>query len=157
MTGPRRTPTDPPPVQPAAGSVGVQQVAERFGAVQTLGGVTLDFPGGQITVLMGENGVGKSTRLKILTSDHQPTDGHVVLEGQRVDLDSPDRVRAAYIRIIPHVSVAENVHAGALPHTGTKRLERTGLRRRTTADLKRREPCPIRNAKRHSPQMSPTR
>ncbi|MFI8081490.1 ATP-binding cassette domain-containing protein, partial [Kitasatospora sp. NPDC086009] len=68
----------PPTAEPAAGSVGVHQVTKRFGAVQALGGVTLDFPAGQVTALMGENGAGKSTLLKILTGDHQPTEGHVV-------------------------------------------------------------------------------
>ncbi|WP_159394547.1 ATP-binding cassette domain-containing protein, partial [Streptomyces sp. NRRL S-495] len=58
-----RPPTDPrPPTGPGAtGFAGVHQVTKRFGAVQALGGVTLDFPAGQVTALMGENGAGKST------------------------------------------------------------------------------------------------
>ncbi|MED7947347.1 ATP-binding cassette domain-containing protein, partial [Streptomyces sp. BE303] len=63
----------PPSVPPPAGTAGVHQVTKRFGAVRALGGVTLDFPAGQVTALMGENGAGKSTLLKILTGDHQPT------------------------------------------------------------------------------------
>ncbi|MFJ1709933.1 sugar ABC transporter ATP-binding protein, partial [Kitasatospora sp. NPDC088346] len=125
-------------------TAGVQGVTKRFGAVQALTGVTLDFPGGQVTALMGENGAGKSTLLKILAGDHQPTEGHVVLDGQRVDLRSPAEARAAGIRIIPqepeiipHVSVAENVYAGALPRATGRRLDRAELRRRITADLER--------------------
>ncbi|WP_371478126.1 sugar ABC transporter ATP-binding protein [Kitasatospora sp. NBC_00315] len=119
-------------------------ITKRFGPVQALGGVTLDFPAGQVTALMGENGAGKSTLLKILTGDHQPTDGHVVLDGRRIDLASPADARRAGIRIIPqepeiipHVSVAENVYAGSLPRTAARRLDRTELRRRITADLHR--------------------
>ncbi|MED7947424.1 ATP-binding cassette domain-containing protein, partial [Streptomyces sp. BE303] len=70
--------------------------------------------------------------------------GHVVLDGERVDLASPAQARAAGIRIIPqepeiipHVSVAENVYAGSLPRKAGRRLDRTELRRRITADLKR--------------------
>ncbi|MED7954370.1 ATP-binding cassette domain-containing protein, partial [Streptomyces sp. BE303] len=99
----------------------MHQVTKRFGAVRALGGVTLDFPAGQVTARKGENGAGKATLLPILTGDHQPTEGHVVLDGERVDLASPAQARAAGIRIIPqepeiipHVSVAENVYAGSL-------------------------------------------
>ncbi|MFC9331988.1 sugar ABC transporter ATP-binding protein [Kitasatospora sp. NPDC057015] len=142
--------TNPAPRPPTpdshahAGSAGVQNVSKRFGPVQALGGVTLDFPAGQVTALMGENGAGKSTLLKILTGDHQPTEGHVVLDGRPVQFYSPTDARRAGVRIIPqepeiipHVSVAENVYAGNLPRTAARRLDRTELRRRITADLHR--------------------
>ncbi|MFD0262671.1 sugar ABC transporter ATP-binding protein [Kitasatospora indigofera] len=119
-------------------------VTKSFGAVQALRGVTLEFPAGQVTALMGENGAGKSTLLKILTGDHQPTEGHVALDGARLALASPAEARAAGIRIIPqepeiipHVSVAENVYAGALPRRAGRLLDRAELRRRVTADLER--------------------
>ncbi|MFE9427603.1 sugar ABC transporter ATP-binding protein [Kitasatospora sp. NPDC006697] len=123
---------------------GVRDLGKRFGEVRALGGVTLDFPAGQVTALMGENGAGKSTLLKILTGDHQPTEGTVVLDGAELALGSPARARAAGIRIIPqepeiipHVSVAENVYAGALPRGAGRRLDRAELRRRIHADLER--------------------
>ncbi|MEU6238934.1 sugar ABC transporter ATP-binding protein [Kitasatospora sp. NPDC047058] len=156
-TGPAPAPGTPAAGAPAAGApvapagpgpdrrgTGVEGVTKRFGSVQALAGVTLDFPAGQVTALMGENGAGKSTLLKILTGDHQPTEGRVVLDGRPVDLRSPAQARALGIRIIPqepeiipHVSVAENVYAGALPTTAGRRLDRAGLRRRITADLDR--------------------
>ena len=127
-----------------AGGAAVRGITKRFGAVQALGGVTLDFPGGQVTALMGENGAGKSTLLKILTGDHRPTEGHIELDGRRFDLASPAEARAAGIRIIPqepeiipHVSVAENVYAGSLPRAAGRRLDRAELNRRITADLQR--------------------
>ncbi|MDH6577858.1 sugar ABC transporter ATP-binding protein [Kitasatospora sp. MAP5-34] len=125
-------------------TVGVHGITKRFGAVQALSGVTLDFPAGQVTALMGENGAGKSTLLKILTGDHQPTEGHLLLDGAPLTLGSPADARAAGIRIIPqepeiipHVSVAENVYAGSLPHKAGRRLDRAELRRRINADLDR--------------------
>ncbi|MFB7355840.1 sugar ABC transporter ATP-binding protein [Streptomyces gardneri] len=125
-------------------SVGVAGVVKRFGAVQALGGVSLDFPAGEVTALMGENGAGKSTLLKILTGDHQPTEGHIVVNGERVELDSPAKARAAGIRIIPqepeiipHISVAENVYAGSLPRRRGRLFDRAELRRRITADVER--------------------
>ncbi|GJF33610.1 ABC transporter [Kitasatospora sp. NE20-6] len=133
-----------PPAAPTPGSAGVQNVVKRFGPVQALGGVTLDFPAGRITALMGENGAGKSTLLKILTGDHRPTEGSVVLDGKPVQFATPTDARRAGIRIIPqepeiipHVSVAENVYAGSLPRKAGRRLDRAELRRRITADLRR--------------------
>ncbi|WP_327242138.1 sugar ABC transporter ATP-binding protein [Streptomyces sp. NBC_01320] len=133
-----------PDAAPPHDSIGVTGVTKQFGAVQALTDVTLDFPGGQVTALMGENGAGKSTLLKILTGDHQPTEGHVVVAGERTELDSPARARAAGIRIIPqepeiipHISVAENVYAGSLPRKRGRLLDRQELRRRIVADLAR--------------------
>ncbi|MFJ6410681.1 sugar ABC transporter ATP-binding protein [Streptomyces hydrogenans] len=141
MTTPGTRP--PTPATPGAG-VAVENVTKRFGAVQALGGVTLTFPPGQVTALMGENGAGKSTLLKILTGDHRPTEGRVLLDGAPVSFAASQDARKAGIRIIPqepeiipHVSVAENVYAGSLPRTAGRRLDRAGLRRRITADLAR--------------------
>ncbi|WP_051653928.1 sugar ABC transporter ATP-binding protein [Kitasatospora cheerisanensis] len=112
--------------------------------MQALSDVTLDLPGGRVTALMGENGAGKSTLLKILTGDHRPTGGRVLLDGRPVDLRSPADARAAGIRIIPqepeivpHVPVAENVYVGSLPRRAGRRLDRAELRRRIVADLDR--------------------
>ncbi|MGX4735404.1 sugar ABC transporter ATP-binding protein [Kitasatospora griseola] len=119
-------------------------VSKRFGTVQALEDVTISFPPGQVTALMGENGAGKSTLLRVLTGDHRPTEGRVLLDGKPVDLHSPQDARRAGIRIIPqepeiipHVSVAENVYAGSLPRAAGRRLDRAELRRRINADLER--------------------
>ncbi|MEW1912623.1 sugar ABC transporter ATP-binding protein [Kitasatospora sp. NPDC085895] len=133
-----------PPTAPAPGGAGVRNLSKRFGAVQALSDVTLDFPAGQVTALMGENGAGKSTLLKILTGDHRPTEGSVLVDGKPVQLASPTDAHRAGIRIIPqepeivpHVSVAENVYVGALPRAAGRRLDRAELRRKITADLVR--------------------
>ncbi|MFJ8623265.1 sugar ABC transporter ATP-binding protein [Kitasatospora sp. NPDC093550] len=141
------TPPPPPaPVPPPGGSPGLsaEGVSKRFGPVRALEDVTLAFPPGRVTALMGENGAGKSTLLRILTGDHLPTGGRVLLDGRPVDLHSPQDAHRAGIRIIPqepeiipHVPVAENVYAGALPRTRLRRLDRAELRRRITADLAR--------------------
>ncbi|MEU6309419.1 sugar ABC transporter ATP-binding protein [Streptomyces sp. NPDC047014] len=137
--------TEPPPsAQDPGAEVSVENITKRFGAVQALSGVTLSFPRGRVTALMGENGAGKSTLLKILTGDHQPTEGSILWDGRPRPLASPHEAHKAGIRIIPqepeiipHVSVAENVYAGALPRRTGRRLDRTELRRRITADLAR--------------------
>ncbi|MFF2950119.1 sugar ABC transporter ATP-binding protein [Kitasatospora sp. NPDC057965] len=139
-----RSPAGQRPTPQPPGTTGVAALTKTFGAVRALSGVTLDFPRGTVTALMGENGAGKSTLLKILTGDHRPTEGRVLLDGRPVDLRSPAQARALGIRIVPqepeivpHVSVAENVYAGALPTGRGRRLDRAALRRRITADLDR--------------------
>ncbi|MFJ2190516.1 sugar ABC transporter ATP-binding protein [Kitasatospora sp. NPDC087861] len=133
-----------PSTATAGPGLAAESITKRFGPVQALRDVTLHFPPGQVTALMGENGAGKSTLLRILTGDHQPTEGRIRLDGQVLDLDSPTDARRAGIRIIPqepeiipHVSVAENVYAGSLPRRTGRRLDRAELRRRITSDLER--------------------
>ncbi|MFI9788758.1 sugar ABC transporter ATP-binding protein [Kitasatospora sp. NPDC051984] len=137
MTTPSRSPAAP-------AGLTAENIGKNFGAVQALNGIDLDFPPGRVTALMGENGAGKSTLLRILTGDHRPSEGRVLLDGEPLELNSPTDARRAGIRIIPqepeivpHVSVAENVYAGSLPRRAGRRLDRAELRRRITADLER--------------------
>ena len=133
------------PSAPVAGTgLAAEAVSKRFGGVQALLDVTVEFPAGQVTALMGENGAGKSTLLRILTGDHRPSRGRMSLDGEVLDLHSPQDAHRAGIRlipqepeIIPHVSVAENVYAGALPRRGPRGFDRAGLRRKVLADLER--------------------
>ncbi|GAA2748741.1 sugar ABC transporter ATP-binding protein [Kitasatospora cinereorecta] len=136
--------TTPEPPPATALGLTAEHVSKSFGSVQALHGVTLTFPPGRVTALMGENGAGKSTLLRILTGDHRPTRGRVLLDGRELHLTSPIDARRAGIRIIPqepeiipHVSVAENVYAGSLPRRAGRRLDRAELHRRITADLAR--------------------
>ena len=69
------TPSAPPPVALAC-------VSKRFAATQALQDVSLDLRAGEIHALVGENGAGKSTIVKILAGIHQPDSGTVVLDGK---------------------------------------------------------------------------
>jgi ribose transport system ATP-binding protein len=54
-------------------------VAKRFGAVQALRDASLQVSRGQVMALMGANGAGKSTFVKILTGVLKPDSGHVTI------------------------------------------------------------------------------
>lgn len=53
----------------------IEQVSKSFGGVRVLKDVTLDFHAGEIVALVGQNGCGKSTLVKILTGYHDPDPG----------------------------------------------------------------------------------
>lgn len=67
----------------------VQNIKKRFGAVQALSGVSLDVYPGEVVALVGDNGAGKSTTIKMISGVNQPDEGQIVFEGQKVNLTGP--------------------------------------------------------------------
>ena len=65
----------------SAGAVELRNVAKHFGAMPALRGISLEFTPGRLTLLLGENGAGKSTMLRIIAGLTAPTLGTVALFG----------------------------------------------------------------------------
>ena len=63
--------------------ISVQNIKKSFGGVVVLDGVRFDVNEGERVALLGENGTGKSTLLKILTGALEPDEGRVVLPAQK--------------------------------------------------------------------------
>lgn len=119
-------------------------VHKRFTGVHALRGVTLAFERGQIYHLLGENGCGKSTLIKIISGAQPPDEGELVIDGVHHARLTPLESLAAGIEtvyqdlsLLPNMSVAENVgltselaeHAGRLARTFDRReLARTAER-----------------------------
>src|SRR5258706_13098936 len=59
----------------------MERVSKRFGATIALDEVSLSVNSGEILALVGENGAGESTLMKILWGGHRPEAGEVWLEG----------------------------------------------------------------------------
>jgi ABC-type multidrug transport system ATPase subunit len=57
-----------------------RQIRKSFGGVEVLHGVDLDALGGSVLALLGENGAGKSTMVKIIAGDYQADAGEVVID-----------------------------------------------------------------------------
>jgi ribose transport system ATP-binding protein len=100
----------------------VRGIRKSFGSVKVLHGVDLDLPKGSVTALLGENGAGKSTFVRILAGDHQPDAGTIAIDGSQCSFRTVAQSRQAGIRLIaqeiadaPTLSVAENIALGALP------------------------------------------
>ncbi len=97
-------------------------VAKRFGAVVALRDASLKVAPGQIVALMGANGAGKSTFVKILTGALKPDAGHVRIRGVDSAVASPAGARRSGLvpvyqepSLIPDLSVADNLRLGDTP------------------------------------------
>ena len=62
----------------------VANVAKAFGATQAVRDASFELHAGEVLVLVGENGCGKSTMVKILSGVHQPDAGTIELDGSPV-------------------------------------------------------------------------
>jgi len=90
-----------------------------YGAARALRDVALDVPSGQVTCLLGRNGVGKTTLLRAIAGQLRPASGAIDWEGQDVvPLAPPERARRgiAYVpqgrEIFPLLTVKENLETG---------------------------------------------
>lgn len=87
-------------------------------------GINVEIKSGELTCLIGPNGIGKSTLLKTLTGFLPKLGGRLLLDGRDIDLLS-QRERAKCISIVltyktdvQNLSVAEMVGMGRMPYTG---------------------------------------
>lgn len=94
----------------------VRGVGKRFGAVQALAAVDLDFRAGAVHALLGENGAGKSTLMHVLSGLLRPDTGTILLEGSPVAFASARAARQAgigmvhqHFTLVDALSVAENL------------------------------------------------
>ena len=78
----------------------MENIAMRFGRVVALDGVDFAVGRQEIVALVGDNGAGKSTLIKILTGVHRPTSGKIYLDGEPVEMDSPQDARALGIETV---------------------------------------------------------
>src|ERR1043165_1188574 len=66
-----------------------------YGSVRALNGVTMEFKPGEITCVMGRNGVGKTTLMRTIMGNHRATAGRIYLAGADVTaLPAHRRARA---------------------------------------------------------------
>ena len=94
-------------------------ITKIFPGVRALDKVQFQLKPGEIHALMGENGAGKSTFIKVITGVHQAEEGEIFLDGRKVTFRSPLDAQKAGIAAIyqhatayPHLTVAENIFMG---------------------------------------------
>ena len=131
--------TDASPVTPVLRARGL---VKRFGKVVAIDHADFDLLPGEILGVIGDNGAGKSTMIKILAGAIRPDAGEVLMDGRPVHFRSPLEARAAGIETVyqnlalsPALSVAENMFLGRERRRsgpiGTifRALDRAGMRR----------------------------
>ncbi|MCU1403796.1 MAG: putative sugar transporter, ATP-binding protein [Glaciihabitans sp.] len=67
----------------------VKNIGKRYGAINALSGISTSVFAGQVTCVLGDNGAGKSTFIKILAGSHSPSEGELLLDGEPVHFTSP--------------------------------------------------------------------
>lgn len=97
----------------------VRDLTLHYGGSQILYGVDVEATRGEVTCIMGTNGVGKTSLLKALSGSHPRTSGDYVLDGEQIGrLKSFDLARrgVAYVpqgrEIFPFLTVRENLETG---------------------------------------------
>jgi rhamnose transport system ATP-binding protein len=119
-------------------------VSKSFPGVRALHDVSLTLKSGEVTALVGENGAGKSTIVKILTGIYTPDSGELRVRGNVRSFSSPRDAWSAGIAAIhqetvmfDELSVAENIFMGHMPIKGTRLVDWPEMNRQAAELLKR--------------------
>jgi simple sugar transport system ATP-binding protein len=90
----------------------VRNVSKNFGAIQALNDVSLSVEAGEVVGLMGDNGAGKSTMVKLIAGNFPPSAGDVLVEGQVCHFHKPIEARAKGIEVVyQDLALADNLTA----------------------------------------------
>jgi len=99
----------------------VENVNTYYGYSHILQGVSLEVKEGEIVVLLGRNGVGKSTTMKTIMGIQPPKEGKVIFRNEDVTGLPPYKIAQKGIslipedrRVIPNLTVYENLRLGSL-------------------------------------------
>jgi len=99
-------------------------ISKRFGGVQALDKIQFELRKGEVHALVGENGAGKSTYIKILCGIYRKDEGTTVYDGREIDFRSNMEARLKgmgmvpqIIELAPKLTVAENIFMGVYPKT----------------------------------------
>ncbi|MEP9381392.1 ATP-binding cassette domain-containing protein [Nocardioides cheoyonin] len=121
---------------PARGTpiVETRDIGKRYGSVIALRDVTTTVRAGEVTCVLGDNGAGKSTFIKILAGAHQHTEGELLVDCVPTHFSSPRQALAAGIAtvyqdlaVVPLMPVWRNFFLGSEPVKGWGPLRRMDI------------------------------
>jgi simple sugar transport system ATP-binding protein len=123
----------------------VQGIGKHYGVVSALENVSTTVAAGRVTCVLGDNGAGKSTFIKILAGAHTPSEGQLLLDGEPVTFSSPRAALDAGIAtvfqdlaVVPLMPVWRNFFLGSEMTKGwgpLRRLDVKAMKRITFTEL----------------------
>lgn len=122
-----------------------RNVRKTYPGVTALDGVSLKLRAGEIHALLGENGAGKSSLIKMIAGVHAPDGGTLHLSGEQVEFANPSASMQAGVgvvhqerNLVPRYSIAENLFLDRIP-TKNGLIQRNEMRERAARWLERLE------------------
>jgi branched-chain amino acid transport system ATP-binding protein len=106
----------------------VTNAVVRYGSIEALHGISFDVEQGEIVTLLGANGAGKSTTLRMVSGLHAPSSGSITYEGRDITKVKAHEFVSMGIshvpegrRVFPRMTVEENLEMGAFRRKGPLR------------------------------------
>lgn len=122
--------------------VALQDVSKSYGPIQAIRNVSFDIRAGEVHALLGENGAGKSTTMRVVKGETAPTSGTVRISGTKVTRFAPavsDQFGIAMVHqelaVFSGLTVAENILPDHPERTRLGFIDRTALNRRASERL----------------------
>jgi simple sugar transport system ATP-binding protein len=123
----------------------VRNIGKRYGSVIALKDISASVRAGEVTCVLGDNGAGKSSFIKILSGVHQHDEGDYLLDGQPVRFNSPREalnrgIATVYqdLAMVPLMPVWRNFFLGSEPKKGFgpfRRIDMETAKRTTRQEL----------------------
>lgn len=109
----------------------IRDLKAGYGQIQILRGVTLHVNRGTIVTILGGNGTGKSTLLKVISGLVKPTDGLIEFDGEPIQGMRPDKIVRRGLaqvtqgkEVFPAMTIEENLKMGGFIHNDKARTRR---------------------------------
>lgn len=97
----------------------LENITKEYSGVTALKNINLEFEKGKVHSIVGGNGAGKSTFIKIISGAHKQTEGKFIYKGKEVNNNSPynsmkNGIACVYqeLNVIPYLTVWENIFYG---------------------------------------------
>ena len=108
--------------------VELRDISIAFGGIKAVDHVTVDVHPGEVVGLLGHNGAGKSTLIKCLSGAYRADSGEILINGTKVQINSPQDARAHNIETIYQtLALADNLDAASNLFLGRELVSSRGF------------------------------